>query len=131
MVLSLAMLLKVLTTGMSGALGAGARHAISTHARHRYGDRFPWGTLAINLTGALLIGFLSALMGRFVEFQSSWHAPLVLGFLGGYTTFSTLMLESARLRRKGDYQRMMIYLGVSIILGPLVAFTGLALGRWV
>jgi len=125
--MTLALLLKALVTGLAGALGAGARHGIATAARRRFGDRFPWGTLAINLTGALAIGLFSGLALRHQPL-AAWHAPLVLGFLGGYTTFSTFMLEAARLRERAAHILGTVYLAVSLIAGPLLAFIGLWLG---
>ena len=130
MTISLALLLKALWTGMAGALGAGTRHAIATVTRQRYGDRFPWGTLFINLSGALIIGIITAILAHH-HALSAWHAPIILGFLGGYTTFSTLMLEFARLRARADHHFLILYLAASLILGPLAAFAGLALGgQW-
>ncbi|MBA3823427.1 MAG: CrcB family protein [Ktedonobacterales bacterium] len=127
MTLSFALVLKALATGLGGALGAGTRHGIATAARLRFGDRFPWGTLAINLTGALAIGLFSALALRHQPL-AAWHAPLVLGFLGGYTTFSTFLLEVARLRARAAHIPGALYLAISLIAGPLCAFIGLWLG---
>ena len=126
--LTFALLLKALWTGMAGAGGAGLRHWVGTHTRRLIGDQFPWGTLFINLSGALAIGIITAVLVHHQALQS-WHAPLVLGFLGGFTTFSTLMLESARLRRQGHLGRFALYLLATCILGPLAAFAGLALGK--
>src|SRR5271165_6947150 len=104
MTISLALLFKALWTGLAGAVGAGTRHTIATFSRHHFGDHFPWGTLAINLSGALIIGIVSALLTRHAA-PNSWHAPVVLGFLGGYTTFSSLMLEAAHLRQRQAHGR--------------------------
>jgi fluoride exporter len=127
MTLTFALLLKALATGLAGALGAGARHGIVTTTRHHFGDRFPWGTLAINLTGALAIGLFSGVALRHHPL-AAWHAPLVLGFLGGYTTFSTFMLEAARLRERAAHALGALYLAVSLFAGPLLAFIGLWVG---
>ena len=128
MTLSLALVFKALWTGLAGATGAGTRHLVATHSRRQFGDQFPWGTLFINLTGALLIGFISAYLSRH-DPLSPWHAPLVLGFLGGYTTFSTFMLEAARLRERAAHTLLFSYIAASVIIGPLAAFAGLALGK--
>lgn len=128
MVFAFALLLKALWTGLAGALGAGARHGISTHSRRAFGDHFPWGTLAINVTGALLIGTIAAYL-TLHHALGPWRNPLILGFLGGYTTFSTFMLEVARLRLRAAHSLVWAYIMASLILGPLAAFAGLALGR--
>jgi fluoride exporter len=127
MTISLALLLKALWTGLAGACGAGARHSIATASRHQYGDRFPWGTLWINLSGALIIGIFSAALAHH-HALGAWHAPIVLGFLGGYTTFSSLMLDAAHLRARRDHHFYVAYLAATLILGPLCAFAGLLIG---
>lgn len=127
MTISLALLFKTLWTGLAGACGAGARHSIATVARSRYGDRFPWGTLAINLSGSLVIGLFAGILAHH-QALSVWHAPIVLGFLGGYTTFSTLMLETARLRERQEHHLLLTYLGASLLIGPILAWVGLWIG---
>ncbi len=127
MTFSAALLLKALWTGLAGAAGAGTRHAVATHSRRQFGAHFPWGTLIINLSGALVAGIAAAYLSHHHQL-SQWHAPLVLGFLGGYTTFSTLMLDSAQLRDRAHHLRMVAYLGSTLILGSLAAFTGLMVG---
>ncbi len=129
MTISLALLFKALWTGLAGACGAGARHSIAVLTRRQYGDRFPWGTLVINLSGALLIGIFSAALAHH-HALGAWHAPVVLGFLGGYTTFSSLMLDAAHLRARQDHHLFLAYLATTLILGPLCAFSGLLIGGW-
>jgi len=131
MSISLAIVFKTLWTGIAGAIGAGTRHAIATRARQRYGDDFPWGTLGINLTGAGVIGLVTGLLAHH-HALTEWRAPIVLGFLGGYTTFSTFMLELARLRARATHHPSLpffVYLCASLILGPLLAYLGLVVGR--
>ncbi len=127
MLISLALLLKVTSTGLAGALGAHARYTIARLSQQHLSSRFPWGTLLINLTGSLIIGLLSAYLGRHQQLDQ-WRAPLLLGFLGGYTTFSTLMLEVAQLRARARHGILVAYLAGSALLGPLAAFLGLLIG---
>jgi fluoride exporter len=129
MVFSLALLLKAMGVGISGAFGAGTRHLVSVRTRRLFGEGFPWGTLFINLSGALAIGLVAGLLSSHHALES-WHAPLVLGFLGGYTTFSTLMLEIVLLRRRDQHGRLWGYLLASILLGPFAVVAGLAIGGW-
>lgn len=119
--------LLIFWTGVAGILGTQARHILAVRFRQHWGDTFPWGTLWINLTGSLLIGVILAVVAA----HSSWSVlsiPLVIGFLGGYTTFSTLMLESARLRRNGRLLAYVSYLALSGIGGLLFAIGGLLWG---
>ncbi len=127
MTITLVVLLKAIWTGLAGAMGAGTRHAVSVQSRRAFGDHFPVGTLIINLSGALVIGLITAILNHH-HALTAWRAPLVLGFVGGYTTFSTMMLEVARLRRDAKHMRVALYLLASLTLGPLAAFVGLAIG---
>lgn len=127
MLISLALLLKAASTGLAGALGAYTRHAVARLSRRHLGGRFPWGTLFINLTGSLAIGFLAALLEHHQRL-AQWHTPVALGFLGGYTTFGTLMLELAQLRGRAQHGLLTAYLVGSAFLGPLAAFLGLLIG---
>lgn len=107
--------------------GTQTRHVLAIRFRQRGGDAFPWGTLWINLTGTFLIGLALALFASHASW-SAWHIPVILGFLGGYTTFSTFMLESARLRRRGQRWRALGYVLLSGIGGPLLAIGGMVWG---
>jgi CrcB protein len=84
-------------------------------------DRFPWGTLLANVSGCLLIGVLLGALG---ERHSHWRLLLGVGFLGGYTTFSTLMYDSVRLGAKTGGAN----LALSLVLGGLAVWLGLRLG---
>jgi CrcB protein len=111
----------VLGIGVCGALGAIARFLLDGAVSARAGSGFPWGTLAVNLTGAFVLGFLT---GRL-----SGDAQLLVGtgLLGGYTTFSTWMFESHRLGEDGELRRGLLNLVGSLALGILAAWLGWAL----
>jgi CrcB protein len=115
--------------GVAGALGALARYLLGRFVAQRVRSFFPYGTLIINLTGALLIGLLFALAG-----QKIITAPLQLllatGFLGGYTTFSTMSWEALQLMRSAGARVGLFYLTGSLALGLVAGGAGLALGRW-
>jgi fluoride exporter len=106
-----------------GGAGAVARFALDSAVAERTGDVFPWGTLAVNLSGAFLLGLLNGL-------GVAGDALLLVGtgLLGSYTTFSTWMLESHRLGEDGEPARMWLNLGVSLAAGLAAAALGRALG---
>jgi CrcB protein len=110
---------------LAGGVGAVARFALDTAIRARFGERMPWGTLAINLSGSLLLGLVLGLVGAGV-LAEEWRWTLGAGFLGGYTTFSAASFETVRLlqvRRWGA--------GLVNAVGQLVAASALAaLGLW-
>ena len=86
---------------IAGALGALARYGLDGLVSRRTGGGFPWGTLAVNVTGAFALGLLFTLLAeRYVA--APWlRSAITIGFLGAYTTFSTLSLESFRLLEDG------------------------------
>jgi CrcB protein len=116
--------------GLAGAAGAVARYLLGyTIAKHTR-ISFPSGTLVINVSGALLIGFILALTTRHV-LSSTSQAILATGFLGGYTTFSTMSWEGVQLAREGNRLQSLLYLGGNVLPGLLAAELGMVLGGWV
>ncbi|HSH00012.1 MAG TPA: fluoride efflux transporter CrcB, partial [candidate division Zixibacteria bacterium] len=107
---------------LGGALGAVGRWALSGWAQRFANSALPWGTLAVNLFGSLLIGALWAAFERFVV-SPNLRVFLLVGLLGGFTTFSTYSLETVMLLRDGEL-RLALYnalaqnaLGVGLALG--------------
>ncbi len=113
-----------LTVGVAafGALGAAARFLVHGTVAARVGERFPSGTLVVNLTGAFALGLL---VGAAVSGDTS--RLLGLGFLGGYTTFSTWMLETERLGHDGFARAAALNLAVSLLAGVLAVWLGRSL----
>jgi CrcB protein len=105
-----------------GGAGAVARFVLDSAVSERTGDAFPWGTLAVNVSGAFLLG---ALTGAGVGGDALLLAGTSL--LGSYTTFSTWMLESHRLGEDGETGRMWLNLAVSAVAGLAAAALGRAL----
>ena len=113
--------------GVAGALGALARYLLGRFIAERANTAFPWGTFAINISGAFFIGLLFALAGQKVI--AAWlQVILATGFLGGYTTFSTMSWEGLQLARGGSTRQSALYLGASVALGLLAAALGIGLG---
>ena len=115
--------------GLAGALGAAARYALGRYVAERAGSQFPLGTLLINVTGAFGIGLLFTLAGRTFITPAS-QAVLATGFLGGYTTFSTMSWEGVQLARGGSTRSSLLYLSSNLVLGLLATALGLVLGWW-
>ena len=114
---------------IGGAEGALSRYivdgAIATFAR----GAFPWGTFVINLSGSFALGLLFALATERGVLPRRSAAPAMIGFLGAYTTFSTLMLESWRLAEDGAIGLALVNVGASVALGMIALFVGLTVGR--
>jgi CrcB protein len=75
--------------GLGSVAGANARYVLGRWVADRYGAAFPYGTFVINVTGAVVIGFLLTLLTEVLLADPRWRLLLIVGFLGSYTTFST------------------------------------------
>lgn len=106
-----------------GALGALARYGVSRAFADVSGG-FPWATLAVNLSGALLLGYLSVYLVDRVNLPIEWREAVNSGFIGAYTTFSTMSLEAVRLIQEGRLAQAAAYLGVSLVAGLALAWLG-------
>lgn len=109
---------------VSGALGALARFRVAAAVSARVAGTFPSGTLVVNLTGAFALGVLT---GAAVSHQVAFVAGT--GFMGGYTTFSTWMVETERLGEAGELIAAVAYVAVSMLAGLAVAAAGFYLGQ--
>ncbi len=107
-----------------GALGAGGRYWLGGVLLRRLGEGIPWGTLAVNLIGSFAIGFLAVwLEGRGPQ-ALYWRTFLIVGVLGGLTTYSSLMLEVLLLSRGPRSPVALAYLGTTLVLGLLLVWLG-------
>lgn len=122
-------LAQVVVVGIAGAAGALARYLLGRFVAERVDAQFPLGTLLINVTGAFVIGIVFALTTRKL-ISGSLQAILATGFLGGYTTFSTMSWEGVQLARGGSTFSSTFYYSGSIVLGLIAVSLGLLLGWW-
>jgi len=115
---------------VGGALGALARYGISRWI-HVAKDTLPWATFVTNLSGAFVLGlFLTVAISRFPNrrFPRPFFA---IGFLGAFTTFSTMAVEAVTLIKDGDALLGISYIVVSIVVGLACVFSGIVAGRTV
>lgn len=119
----------IVLIAVGGAAGAVARYFVDTTISQRWPSAFPWGTLAVNLSGSLVLGVLFALTVERGVLPASSRAPVMIGFIGAYTTFSTFMLESWRLVEDGAVGLAVANIVGSCLLGLVAVFIGVAIGR--
>lgn len=119
--------LLTLEVGLAGSLGALSRYFLGRIIAERVSKEFPLGTLLINVSGSFVIGLLFALAARNM-ISSTLQLILATGFLGGYTTFSTMSWEIVQLARGGERTASLLYLVGSVVLGLAAAALGLLLG---
>jgi fluoride exporter len=122
-------LIKYIYLLAGGALGTWLRYAMSGWAYQVFGWTFPIGTLVVNAAGSFAIGLLWGLAEN-TAFSPNMRVFLFTGLLGGYTTFSTYMLESMNLLRDGETRLALINLVGSNVLGIILVFAGYFLVRY-
>ncbi len=118
-----------LLVGLGGFFGAISRYLVDGWVTDRLGGSFPYGTFVINISGSLVLGVLFALTVERGVLPAESRAPLMIGFVGAYTTFSTLMLESWRLIEDGSVAAGMVNLVGSGVIGIIAVVAGLTIGR--
>ncbi|MDX9765799.1 MAG: fluoride efflux transporter CrcB [Ectothiorhodospiraceae bacterium] len=118
-----------LAIAAGGAVGSALRFWMSSGVYALTGRGFPWGTLAVNVLGSLLIGFLSVLLIERLNLDPVWRAAVLIGLLGGFTTFSTFSLETLNLIEQGALLRAAVNAVSSVLLCLVAAWVGLILAR--
>ena len=119
----------LLLVGAGGFFGAISRYLVDGWVSATTGGGFPWGTLVVNVSGSFVLGLLFAASVERGVIPAEIRAPILIGFIGAYTTFSTLTLESWRLVEDGSYVLAVANMGGSLALGLAAVVAGLAIGR--
>jgi fluoride exporter len=113
---------------LAGAgLGGLARYTLGTWIMARSGGRFPLGTFLINISGAFLIGLLMTILTERMQPHPNWRLFLVVGCLGGYTTFSSFEYETLQAVRDGERWMGLLYLAGSVLFGYAAVWLGAVL----
>lgn len=120
------MLKDLFLAGAGSFFGGIARYLVS-YCMKSVGSGFPWATLIVNVAGCLLIGLLWAFFSRI--HASSLSLFLIVGFCGGFTTFSSFSKESLALIQSGDYSSFFLYVLGSVVLGLLAVFVGYVVAK--
>lgn len=115
--------------GLGGALGAMTRVGLVQLLARQLGPALPWGTLAANLLGGLVIGFLAGRFASDAFLTRGWLMLAVPGFLGGFTTFSAFSIEVVRMIEAGSHGLALGYIAASVLGALGLAWLGLSLGR--
>jgi len=116
-----------LAISLGAVLGANVRYLVGLYAVERFGAAFPYGTLFINVSGCLVIGFFLTLGYERLTLPPVVRLFFATGFLGAYTTFSTFSYETAALVRQGAYFPALIYVAASVVGSMVGVFVGIVL----
>ena len=109
---------------LGGALGSIARYWVGSTVSGRLGARFPYGTLVINMTACVMIGFVLTFLSRRVELNATWRYLVPVGFIGAYSTFSTYEWETLSSMRSGAIALAALYAVGSLVLGLAAVWGG-------
>jgi CrcB protein len=120
---------KYLFIAIGGALGSIARFWVGTTVAGRLGTRFPFGTLVINISACMIIGFSLEILNRHTDLNPSWRFLVPIGFIGAYSTFSTFEWEIFTNMTQGTFWIAILYLVVSIVSGLIAVALGVTLAR--
>ena len=115
---------KYLLIAAGGALGSIARYWVGSTIAGRIGIRFPYGTLIVNITACIIIGFSLTYMGKRADLNPAWGYLIPIGFIGAYSTFSTYEWETLATIRAGAFFLAGLYAAGSFVLGLAAVWAG-------
>jgi len=120
---------QLLAIAGGGALGAVLRFSMSSNIYRVFGREFPYGTLAVNVLGSLLMGLFFILIIERGTLSAEWRSVIMIGFLGAFTTFSTFSIETLALLESGELSRAVLNIFLSVVLCLGATWLGLVIGR--
>jgi len=115
---------KYMLIAAGGALGSITRYWVGSTVSERMGIRFPYGTLLVNLTACILIGFSLTYLGKRADLSPAWRYLIPIGFIGTYSTFSTYEWETLSSMRSGAFFLAALYAFGSLVLGLVAVWCG-------
>ncbi len=131
-------LVRIVAIALGGALGAITRYGAGLFCVRVFGERFPFGTLLVNVVGCFLLGLLmhefwllaEEVDGKTKHTSPIWHSGVAVGLLGGLTTFSTFGYQTIRHVEQGEFGFALLNVASNLLLGLLAVFLGLGLARY-
>lgn len=120
---------KLFLIGLAGFVGTLGRYGLSGVVARRYGETFPLGTLAVNLIGCFFVGLLFYLMQERFLVNQNVRTIILIGLLGGFTTFSSLGLQTFTLLQDGEFGLAALNLGTSNLIGLFMVWVGYTLAK--
>ena len=122
-------MVKLLLIGFAGFIGTLGRYGLSGMVAKRYGETFPFGTLAVNLIGCFLVGLLFYLMQERYLVNQNVRTIMLIGLLGGFSTFSSLGLQTFTLLQDNEVALAALNMIASNVLGLLLVWAGYTLAK--
>ncbi|MFY9729307.1 MAG: fluoride efflux transporter CrcB [Candidatus Acidiferrales bacterium] len=122
---------KYLMVAIGGALGSILRFWVGTYISNRIATRFLAGTFVVNMTACFLIGFVITVLGEKSSWNPNWRYLIPIGFIGGYSTFSTFEYETFRVFQEGDFLIAGLNVVLSVVVGFVSVWVGVITGRMI
>ncbi len=119
--------MRLLLIAVFGAIGTLARYGLQGLVQVKTGSTFPYGTLAINLTGCFFLGLIGQFTLNRMVISSELRIAIAVGFFGGYTTFSSFGWETAKMLEAGEWLWATAYVASSVVLGLFLSVAGIRL----
>lgn len=122
----------VLVVFIGGALGSTFRYALSVWIAGKWGESFPWGTLAVNALGCLFIGWFYGItsLGGPLIVSPAMRAFVTIGICGGFTTMSSFTLQTWLLMMEGQVRWAVMNIGLSLAICLIFTWVGIAISNW-
>ena len=121
--------MQILLVAIFGALGCLSRYFISAKVTQWLGSAFPYGILLINVLGCFLIGLLAMLLIHKWQADIIWRTAIMIGFLGGFTTFSSFSFDAIQMLEHGAFIKAFSYILFSVVLCLIATFLGILIGK--
>jgi len=120
---------KTILIALAGLTGTLLRYWLSGYVARQYGETFPWGTMAVNLIGCLVTGAVFYVTEERFLINPTVRTVILIGLLGGFTTFSSYGLQTFTLLRDGEYGLATLNVVTSNVLGLFMVWAGYTLGK--
>jgi CrcB protein len=120
---------KYFAVGVGGFVGSIARFWLAVYVGQRMGTRFPYGTFLVNISGSFLVGLVMTILTEKTLLSPTYRYLIPIGFIGGYTTFSTFEYETLRAIQDGQFSIGLLNIVLSVLVGFLMVWTGAMVGK--
>lgn len=120
---------KYLIIALGGAIGSMLRFWAGGYVSGRLGSRFPYGTFVVNVTASFLVGFIMTILAERTNLSPAWRYLLVIGFLGGYSTFSSFEYETFQGFEDSEFLLAAMNIALSVGVGFVAVWIGAITGR--
>jgi fluoride exporter len=121
--------LRIFLLILFGSAGTLARYGLQGLIQYRTETTFPTGTLAVNLAGCFLLGGVGEFSLQHLAIPPDWRVAITIGFFGAFTTFSSFSWETVQMLQDGEWVRAVLYVGLSVAGGLLLALAGIRLAE--